>query len=65
MSPGREDSDGPVLFTQSTSNDYEKLYALDVLGPADTHENDQQAVYKEFTEQLERDEAGWYQTSLP
>ena len=65
MSPGRENSDGPVLFTQSTSNDYEKPYALDVLGPADTHENDQQAVYKEFTEQLESDEARWYQTSLP
>ncbi len=39
--------------------------ALDVLGLADTHENDQQAVYKEFKEQLVRDEAGWYQTSLP
>ena len=65
MSPGREDSDGPVLFTQSTSNNYEQLCALDVLGLADTHENDQQAVYTEFTEQLDRDEAGWYQTSLP
>ena len=52
MSPGREDSDGPVLFTQSTSNNYEQLCALDVLGLADTHENDQQAVYTEFTEQL-------------
>ncbi|XP_028414200.1 uncharacterized protein LOC114537261 [Dendronephthya gigantea] len=31
---------------------------------ADKHENDQEAVYQEFKEQLERDEAGWYQTSL-
>lgn len=35
----------PVLFTQSTSSDYEQLCSLDVLGLADTHENDQQAVY--------------------
>ena len=65
MSSGREDKDGPVLFTQSTSNDYEQLCALDVLGLADTHENDQQTVYTEFKEQLERADAGWYQTSLP
>ena len=65
MSSGREEKDGPALLTRSTSTDYEQLCALDVLGLADTHENDQQAVYKEFKEQLVRDEAGWYQTSLP
>ncbi|XP_028419027.1 uncharacterized protein LOC114544609 [Dendronephthya gigantea] len=65
MSSGKEDKDSPVLFAQSTSNDYEQLCSLDVLGLADKHENDQEAVYQEFKEQLERDEAGWYQTSLP
>ena len=65
MSSGREEKDGPALLTRSTSTDYEQLCALDVLGLADTHENDQQAVYNEFKEQLVRGEAGWYQTSLP
>ena len=65
MSAGKEDKAPPVLFTQSTSNDYEQLRAIDVLGLADTNENDQQAVYTEFKETLERDEAGWYQTGLP
>lgn len=65
MSPGREDVGSPVLLTQSALTDYEQLCALDVLGLADTHENDQQAVYEEFKEQLERNPAGWYQTRLP
>ena len=65
MSPGREDSDGIVLFTQSTSNDYEHLCALDVLGLVDTHENDQQAAYKEFTEQLESDERNGIKQACP
>ena len=65
MLSGREDKDSPVLFIQSTSHDYEQLCSLDVLGLADTHANDQQAVYAESKEQLERDKAGWYQTSLP
>ena len=65
MSSGREEKDGPALLTRSTSTDYEQLCALDVLGLSDTHENDQQAVYQEFKEQLVRDEPGWYQTRLP
>jgi small-conductance mechanosensitive channel len=36
-----------------------------VLGLADSHENDQQEVYEEFKEQLERNDAGWYETKLP
>ena len=64
MSPGREDV-SPMLLTQSALTDYEQLCALDVLGLADTHEDDQQAVYEELKEQLERNPAGWYETKLP
>jgi hypothetical protein len=62
MSPGKEE--GPILLTQSTTIDYEQLCALDVLGLPDRNENDQKTVYEEFEEQLSRDQAGWYETSL-
>lgn len=65
MSPGREDVGSPMLLTQSALTDYEQLCALDVLGLANTHDNDQQAVYEEFKEQLERNPASWYETKLP
>ena len=65
MSPGREDVGSPMLLTQSALTDYEQLCILDVLGLADTHENDQQAVYVEFKEQPERNPEGWYETGLP
>ena len=65
MSPGREESESPILLTQSATMDYEQLCALDVLGLADRNENDQLTVYQEFKEQLRRDEAGWYETKLP
>ena len=58
MSPGQEDQESPLT-------DYEQLCALDVLGLADSHENDQQQVYEEFKEQLGRSDAGWYETKLP
>jgi hypothetical protein len=64
MSPGKE-GNGPILLTQSTTMDYEQLCALDVLGLPDTSENDQQTVYQEFKEQLQKNEAGWYETRLP
>ena len=62
MSPGKEE--GPILLTQSTTIDYEQLCALDVLGLPERNENDQKTVYEEFEEQLSRDQAGWYETSL-
>ena len=62
MSPGKEE--GPILLTQSTTIDYEQLCALDVLGLPDRNENDQKTVYEEFEEQLSRDQAGWYETTL-
>ena len=65
MLPGSEDVSHPILLTQSTSADYEQLCALDVLGLADTPENDQLMVFEEFKEQLEQNPEGWYQTKLP
>ena len=65
MSPGREEVSSKLLLTQSTSTDYQQLCALDVLGLEDTPENDQGVVYQEFKEQLVRDPAGWYESSLP
>ena len=65
MSPGREDVTSPLLLTRSVSTDYEQLCSLDVLGLADKPENNQGTVYQEFKEQLQRNEAGWYETKLP
>lgn len=53
MSPAREDVGSPVLLTQSALVDYEQLCSLNVLGLADTHENDPLEVYEGFQEQLE------------
>ena len=64
MTPGKE-REGPILLTQSTTLDYEQLCSLDVLGLADRHENDQKMVLSEFEEELNRDQAGWYETTLP
>jgi hypothetical protein len=65
MSPGREDVTSPLLLTRSVATDYEQLCSLDVLGLADKPENDQETVYQEFKEQLQRNEAGWYESKLP
>ena len=65
MSPGREDVGSPILLTQSTSSDCGHLCVLDVLGLSDVDVDDQQMVYKEFKDQLERNPAGWYETKLP
>jgi hypothetical protein len=54
-----------MLLTQTAHSDFESLGRLDVLGLADTMENDQNAVYDDFKEQLVRNPAGWYETNLP
>ena len=64
MSPGAEFDKGTMLFTQTSRADFEDLCRLDILGLADTPE-DQDTVYEDFKERLERDPAGWYETSLP
>ena len=45
-----------ILLTVDAVSDYEKLCALDVLGLADLPAEDQLEVYKEFREQLTRNE---------
>ena len=65
MSPGIEVKAPTLMFAQPIQADYDHLCRLDVLGLADCSEGDQEDVYCEFKEQLERDPSGWYQTSLP
>ena len=52
MSPGAEIKQPVLMFAQTSQSDYEDLSRLDVLGLADHAENDQQAVFQEFKEQL-------------
>ena len=65
MSPGQELDRNRMMLTQTSQTDYEELCRLDVLGLADSSEHDQLAVYREFKEQLVRNEEGWYETGLP
>ena len=65
MSPGQEFDRNRMMLTQTSQTDYEELCRLDVLGLADSSEHDQLAVYREFKEQLVRNEEGWYETGLP
>ena len=65
MSPGSENDLSHVYLASSSTSDYERLCALDVLGLADTPAGDQGEVYDEFKEQLTRAPEGWYETGLP
>jgi hypothetical protein len=65
MSPGVEFDKNTMLLTQTSQADFENLCRLDVLGLADSSENDQDVVYDDFKENLMRNQAGWYETNLP
>ena len=65
MSPGIDFDRNTMLLTQTAHSDFESLCRLDVLGLADTTENDQNVVYEDFKEQLTRDPDGWYETDMP
>jgi hypothetical protein len=65
MSPGVEFDKNTMLLTETSQADFENLCRLDVLGLADSSENDQDAVYDDFKENLMRNQAGWYETNLP
>ena len=65
MSPWVEFDKNTMLLTQTSQADFENLCRLDVLGLADSSENDQDAVYDDFKENLMRNQAGWYETNLP
>ena len=64
MSPGAKFDRQTMLLTQTTQYDYEELCRMNVLGLADTSQNDQTIVHAEFKEQLLRNEEGWYETGL-
>ena len=53
------------FFTQTTNEEYEKLYRLDVLGIEDRKEFDQQEVRKEFLENIKQNEKGRYTIKVP
>lgn len=64
MSTGREAALSNVYLTKTSAADYEQLCSLDVLGLADRPEADQQNVFAEFSEQLNRSDEGWYESGL-
>ena len=51
-------------FTRTTSQEYEKLYQLDILGVEDHSELDQNEVKKEFLENIQRNKDGCYQIRI-
>ena len=52
-------------FTQTTNDDYEKLYTLDVLGMEDRKEFNQEEVRKDFLENVVQLEDGRYKIKIP
>ena len=52
------------LFTRESS-EYERLYSLDVLGVEDRGEYDQLDVFREFKENVTRQEDGRYNVNVP
>lgn len=53
-----------MFCVQPASNDYEKLYGMDVLGLEDTPNGDQSVFYAEFREQLSHSPDGWHEARL-
>ena len=64
ISPGAEVNLANLYLTRSTSEDYDRLCRLDVLGIEHSPAGDQQSVYEDFKDQLSRSEEGWYETGL-
>lgn len=61
---GEQYTDGRCMFTRD-SNEYERLYSLDVLGVDDRGKDDQSHVYREFQEDIVVQEDGRYEVSVP
>ena len=59
ISPECESDLNPMLFTQSSSIDYEQLWRLDFLSLKECPADDQSVVYEEFKEQLTRHPEGY------
>ena len=58
LSPGVEFDRKKMMLTQTSQVDFDQLCRLDVLGLADSSENNQTSVHTEFQEQLERNPRG-------
>ena len=57
---GQESKANRSYFKSTTSEDYEQLYSLDVLGVENGKEFDQEEVKKEFLESIQRKKDGRY-----
>ena len=64
MSPGRESYLVSSLYTRNLVSDFDLLCDIDVLGVEENHLSHDENVYKNFKQQLERNERGWYETGL-
>ena len=53
-----------MLLTRNSTCDHDQLCRLDVLGIEDQPSGDQEFVYKEFRDQLQRHSEDFYETSL-
>ena len=62
---GEESKANQSYFTKTTSEDYEQLYSLDVLGVEDCKEFYQEEVKKEFLESIQRKKDGRYRVCIP
>lgn len=64
ISPGKEVDLMNLYLTQSSSEDYERLCALDVLGLEEASCGNHDEVYQKFKNQLIKAPEGWYETGL-
>ena len=62
---GEKEESDHNYFTRTTSDEYEGLYQLDVLGVEDRKEFDQDEVRKEFLENVSRKQTGRYVVKIP
>ena len=61
---GKEYTDSNCMYVRET-DEYERLYSLDVLGVEDRGEDDQLDVYKEFQENIAKTSDGRYEVGVP
>ena len=64
ISPGSEKDVTSMMLTRNSSEDYDRLCGLDVLGIEDAPEEIKSSVHEEFKNQLKQCENGQYETGL-
>ena len=62
---GEKINNNQSYFTQTTNEDCELLYRLDVLGVEDRREFDQEEIMKEFVESIQHQHNGRYKVRVP